>query len=312
MKNSKTIPKTNSSTGSAMTQTTQQIANAAEIERRSAELATSSSLEMGAHRPEDAVRIAELLPTGTRVFVNHLPRHSLEVTLNSAIAVNRAGLEPVPHMAVRRIGSRADAETFLKRAVKEAGVSKVLLLGGDLETPAGPYKDAAALLAEGLLRDAGIREVALAAYPEGHPRIANERLWSSLSEKIGMARAQGIGTFVVSQFTFAPSRIVEMCGKLMRLHPDVPVYVGLPGPTSPAKLIKFAQVCGVSASLRAMTAQGMGAVRLFTNTDPIDQLHAVAQHLDGGATSNVVGVHMFTFGGIEPTARWLNKQIATA
>ena len=303
---------TNPTTSGAMTQTTQQIANAAEIERRSAELATCSSLEMGAHRPEDAVRIAELLPTGTRVYVNHLPRHSLEVTLNSAIAVSRAELEAVPHRAVRRIGSRAEAKSFLERAVKEAGVSKVLLLGGDLEAPAGPYKDAAALLGEGLLRDAGIREVALAAYPEGHPRIANDVLWSALSEKIGMARAQGIGPYVVSQFTFAPSRIIDMCGKLARLHPDVPVYVGLPGPTSPAKLIKFAQVCGVSASLRAMTAQGMGAVRLFTNTAPVDQLHAVAQHLDGGATSNVVGIHMFTFGGIETAARWLNKQIATA
>ena len=283
--------------------------NASEIRRRSAELVTCGSLEMGAHRPEDAIRIAEMLPTGTRVYVNHLPRHSLEDTLKASIAVSRAGLEPVPHMAARRIASRAEAESFLKRAVKEAGVSKVLILGGDVE-PVGPFNDAAALLGGGLLRDAGITEVALAAYPEGHPSIPSDKLWSALSEKIGIAREQGIGTYVVSQFSFAPNRIVEMCGKLLRMHPDVPVYVGLPGPANPAKLIKFAQVCGVSASLRAMTAQGMGAVRLFTNTDPIDQLHAVAQHLVGGSTSNVVGVHVFTFGGIEPAARWMNKQIA--
>jgi len=283
---------------------------APELKRVVAELATCGSLEMGAHRPEDAARIAELLPSGTRVYVNHLPRHSLDDTLRSLLAVSRAGLEPVPHLAARRVGSRAEVQSFLTRAVKEAGVSKVLLLGGDVANPAGPYNDAVSLLAEGVLRDAGIREVALAAYPEGHPRISSQQLWAALSEKIAVARSQGMGSYVVSQFSFAPNRIIEMCGQLMRQHPDVPVYVGMPGPTNPARLIKFAQTCGVSASLRAMTAQGMGAVRLFTHTDPIDQLHAIAQHVSGGATSNVVGIHLFTFGGIEPAARWINKQIA--
>lgn len=287
-------------------------ADAAEVRRGAADLAACGSLEMGAHRPEDALRIAELLPSGTRVYVNHLPRHSLDDTLNSLIAVARVGLEPVPHMAVRRIGSRGEAEAFLKRAVKEAGVTKVLLLGGDVARPAGPYSEAGALLDEGLLRDAGIREVAFAAYPEGHPHADTETLRAALARKIEISRAQGLGTYIVSQFTFAPNRIVELCGRLLRSHPDVPIYVGLPGPTNPARLLKFAQVCGVSASLRAMTAQGMGAVRLFTHTDPIDQLNAVAQHVSGGATSNVVGIHLFTFGGIEPAAIWLNKQIATA
>lgn len=282
-----------------------------EVRRVASELATCGSLEMGAHRPEDAARIAELLPSGTRVYVNHLPRHSLDDTLRSLIAVSRAGLEPVPHLAARRVESREELRSFLTRAVKEAGVSKVLLLGGDLARPAGPYNDAVSILAEGLLSDAGVREVALAVYPEGHPHIPTTQLWSALAEKIAIARTQGIGCYAVSQFSFAPNRIVEMCGQLMRQHPDVPIYVGMPGPTNPARLIRFAQTCGVSASLRAMTAQGMGAVRLFTHTDPIDQLHAVAQHISGGATSNVVGIHLFTFGGIEPAARWMNKQIST-
>ncbi len=295
-----------------MTQaTTTDDAGAAEVRRISADLAACGSIEMGAHRPEDAVRIAELLPTGTRVYVNHLPRHTLEDTLRSAIAVSRTGLEPVPHLAARRIGSRGEAQAFLTRAIAEAGVSKVLLIGGDVAAPAGPYADAAALLADGVVAEAGIREVAFAAYPEGHPRIASEQLWSSLSQKISAAGAQGLGCYVVSQFSFAPNRIVEMCGRLQRQHPAVSVYVGLPGPTHAAKLIKFAQVCGVSASLRAMTAQGMTAVRLFTHTDPVDQLHAVARHTTG-ATANVVGIHVFTFGGIEPAAAWINKQIATA
>ena len=281
-----------------------------EAQRRAAELIACGSIEMGAHRPEDAVRIAELLPSGTPVYVNHLPRHSLEDTLRGLVAVSRVGLEPVPHLAARRIGSQAEARSFLSRAVKTAGVKKVLVLGGDTAAADGPYPDAASLIRDGLLRDCGIREIGLAAYPEGHPRIATNVLDAALAEKIAMAREQGLGCYVVTQFSFAPSRIVELCGRFARAHPGVPIYVGLPGPSTPARLLRFAQVCGVSASLRALGAQGMGAVRLFTHTDPADQLMAVARHAAGGATSNVVGVHLFSFGGIEATARWMNRQIA--
>ena len=288
------------------------VAIAAEIQRNSADLSACGSIEMGAHRPEDAVRIAELLPSGTRVYVNHLPRHNLDDTLRGLLAVQRAGLEPVPHIAARRVGSHAELTSFLQRAAGEAGVTKALVLGGDLDKPTGPFADAAALLRDGGLKEAGILEVGLAGYPEGHPRIPSSVLGTALHEKLGLARAQGLGAWVVTQFSFAPNRIVEFCGQLHRAEPGVSVYVGMPGPTNPGRLLKFAQVCGVSASLRAMTAQGMGAVRLFTNTDPVDQLHAVARHCAGGATANVVGIHLFTFGGIEPAARWLNKQFATA
>ncbi len=287
--------------------------NLAIVRQTATELASCTSLEMGAHRPEDAARIAELLPAGTRVYVNHLPRHTLSDTLRSLVAVRNAGLEPVPHIAARRVGSRDELLSFLKRAEQQAGITKALILGGDVARPAGPYPDAASLLREGLWLDAGIGEVGLAAYPEGHPHIASDTLQAALQEKIGLARSQGLGTFVVTQFTFAPNRIVEFCGQLARSAPGVPVYVGLPGPTNPARLIRFAQTCGVSASLRAMAGQGMGAVRLFTHTNPVDQLLAVARHVSaGGATSNVVGMHLFTFGGIEPAAKWINKQLERA
>src|SRR5262245_51422643 len=94
-----------------------------------AELVACGSLEMGAEAPDNAGRIAELLPAGTPVYVNHLPRRPLADALPALIAVAEAGLEPVPHVAVRRIASRGEAEAFLKDAVGEAGVRKVLLVG---------------------------------------------------------------------------------------------------------------------------------------------------------------------------------------
>lgn len=276
-----------------------------------ADLVASGSLEMGAHRPQDAVAIAAVLPAGTPVYVNHLPRHSLEDSLASLIAVRAAGLEPVPHISARRIASRAELEAFLKRAVGEAGVTKALVLGGDELAARGPYTDGAALLREGLLASSGLREVGLPGYPEGHPRIPRAVLERAFAEKLTLASAQGLGAYVVTQFSFAPARVIEYCSGLARSAPSLSVYVGLAGPTEALSLLRFAQRCGVSASLRALRAQGLDAVRLVTHTDPGEQLSALAHYCAAHKDCNVVGVHVFSFGGVTAAARWMNSVIAS-
>jgi methylenetetrahydrofolate reductase (NADPH) len=276
-----------------------------------ADLVASGSLEMGAHRPQDAAAIAAVLPAGTPVYVNHLPRHTLDDSLASLIAVRAAGLEPVPHISARRVESRTELEQFLKRAVSEAGVTKALVIGGDEAAARGPYADAAALLREGLLASNGLREVGIAGYPEGHPRIPRADLERAFAEKLDLIGKQGLGAYVVTQFSFAPARIVEYCSGLARTDSSLPVYVGLAGPTEAMSLLRFAQRCGVSASLRALRAQGLDAVRLVTHTDPGEQLAAVARYCAAHRDCNVVGVHVFSFGGVTAAARWMNGVIAS-
>src|SRR5262245_40827747 len=280
-----------------------------EIARAAAELVACGSLEMGADTPDDARRIAQLLPAGTPVYVNHLPNRDLGHTFKALVALREANLEPVPHIAARRVVSRAEARAFLERAVKLAGVTKVLLIGGDLPQPSGPYADAATLLAEDFVAGSGLTQVAIAGYPEGHPRIPTETLNAALGQKLELSRRNGLAASVVTQFSFAPNRIIEYCADLVRRAPGIPVYVGLAGPTNPVALLRFAQRCGVSASLRALQAEGMRAVRLFTHVDPTDQLVALARHARTGSASNVVGVHLFAFGGVARTAQWMNERI---
>jgi methylenetetrahydrofolate reductase (NADPH) len=284
-------------------------APAESIAATAAELVACGSLEMGADTPEDARRVAELLPAGTPVYVNHLPSRDLDHTLPALIALRQAGLEPVPHIAARRVASREQVRSFLDRAVKTAGVAKVLLIGGDVAGASGPYDSAAALLADRLLGEGGIQQVGLAGYPEGHPRIATATLRNALDEKLALAREQGLAAYIVTQFSFAPRRIAEYCADLARRHPDAPVYVGLAGPASPVALLRYAQRCGVGASLRALQSQGMGAVRLVTHADPGEQLTALARHCRSGSATNVVGVHLYSFGGVATTAHWMNARI---
>jgi methylenetetrahydrofolate reductase (NADPH) len=280
-----------------------------DVLRAAAELVASGSLDMGVDAGEAVRRIAGLLPAGTPVYVNHLPRRDLGAALDALVALRRAGLEPVPHMAARRIATRAEARDFLEKAVRRAGASKALLIAGDVSEPAGPYPDSAALLAEDFFAGSGLTQIGLAGYPEGHPQIATAALDTALTQRLELAARRGLKPYLVTQFSFAPSRIVVYCSHVARRAPGVPVYVGLAGPASPAVLFRYAQRRGVSASLRALQAEGVKAVQLFTHVDPTDQLMALAGHIRSGSASNVVGAHLYSIGGAVRTAQWMNARI---
>lgn len=282
----------------------------AAVAARVAELVASGSIELALRDRERVGEAAALLPASTRVYVTALPKHSITATLDGLRAVRAAGLDPVPHVAARRIAARAELAEFLAEAVREHGVRRVLLIGGDEPRPRGPYPDALTLLRDGLLAEAGIREVGIAGYPEGHPRIPTATLAAAFDAKLAEVAAQGLGAYVVTQFSFVPARVVEFCAALARTAPAVPVYVGIAGPTDPAALLRYAQRCGVSASLRALRDLGLGVVRIVTHTDPREQLLSVAHYCEGHDACNVVGAHFFSFGGLLPTARWMNGTIA--
>lgn len=295
-------------TGTAAARPTGAFASGA-VAACAAELVAGGSLEMTPTHPDDAAAIAALLPAGTPVFVNHLPGRSLASALPVLRALHAAGLQPVPHLAARRVGTRAQVLEFLQRAGADAGVRRVLLVGGDEPRAAGPYPDALALLADGVLAEGGVRELALPGYPEGHPRIASDALERAFDDKLRLAQQQGLGVSVLTQFSFAPARIVEYCDELARRWRSVPVFVGMAGPSSAASLLKFAQHCGVSASLRALGSLGLGAVHSFMHTDPGEQLSAIAQYRERHADCNVVGVHLFSFGAAARSAAWMNAII---
>jgi methylenetetrahydrofolate reductase (NADPH) len=280
------------------------------LRRRMAELVVNGSIEVIPREAHRAAEIAGLLPAGTAAYVPALPGQPLAPMLDTLRALHAAGFDPVPHVAARRMPSRDALRDFLERAVGECGVHRVLLLGGDLEAPAGPYADAAAVLRDDVLRTCGVREAGFAGYPEGHPRIDAAHLESALHEKFRLAREQGLGTSVVTQFAFAPARIAAYCASLARSAPDVPVYVGLAGPANPVTLLRYAQRCGVAASLRALQNLGTQAARLIGHLDPEDLLHGMANYCGARPACNVVGVHLYSFGGVVPTAQWMRRIIA--
>jgi methylenetetrahydrofolate reductase (NADPH) len=273
------------------------------------ELLSSGSLEITPRELHRIAEVAALRPAGSCVYVPSLPGLPLARTLEAIAAIRRAGLDAVPHVSARRILNRDEFRDFLKRASAEHGVHRVLLIGGDEPRAKGPFQDSLQVLEEGLLAECGIREIGIGGYPEGHPRIALNALEKAMQRKLELARTQSIGVYVLTQFSFAPPRVVEYCATLARLHPELPVYVGIAGPTDAAALARYAQRCGVSVSLRALRTLGSGIAQLVSNTDPRDQIAAVARYNRSREPSNVVGVHLYSFGGAVRTAAWMRELI---
>lgn len=254
---------------------------------------------MEATRPDasEIARLAAILPPGTEVYVTAVPTVGPAELIGIAAALRKAGLEPVAHIAARRLPSADALAHIVNGLAGEAGVRRLLVIGGDIEN-AGPFSDALAVIQKGRLRDAGIEEIGIGAYPEGHPRIPPGRLEASLDEKIASATAQGLKVHIVSQFSFSSERIIAWLKQLRTCGLVLPVKVGVAGPTSVPALIRYARRCGVNASLRGLMS-GV-ATGLIGHVGPGRILEALA----GTGGLGDIAPHYFSFGGAVETARY--------
>jgi methylenetetrahydrofolate reductase (NADPH) len=261
------------------------------------------SLEATRPKPEEIAAVAARVPAGTEIYLTAVPTQTPDELAAVARKVRQAGLEPAVHIAARRLPSRQALEDLLARLAGEARVRRLLVIGGDVE-PAGPFDDALAVIQKGRLREAGFERIGIAAYPEGHPHIAPERLEAALDAKIAAAAAQGLDVHLVSQFSFAPDRIVAWLKQLRACGIDRPVSAGMAGPTGVTALLRFAKRCGVSTSLRGLMSGA--ATSLIGNVGP-DRIVAALDEAQGAIGD--VHPHYFTFGNLIATADYA---VATA
>jgi methylenetetrahydrofolate reductase (NADPH) len=265
--------------------------------RDPAAFAQHFSLEATRPSAAEIAALADVLPRGTPVYFSAVPTLTPQELVAGAALLRNGGLEPVVHIAARRILAPADLQDLLTRLRAEADVKRLLVIGGDVDAT-GPFPDALAVIQKGRLREAGIEEVGIGGYPEGHSRIAADRLEAALDQKIAAASAAGLRVHIVSQFSFAPERIVEWLKRLRQCGIAVPVKVGMAGPTSLTSLLRYAKRCGVNASLRGL-ASGVGA-GLLGNVGP-DRILAELAAADGIGDASP---HYFSFGGVLQTARY--------
>jgi methylenetetrahydrofolate reductase (NADPH) len=252
-----------------------------------------------ATRPSDAdIAALAVLPRGTRVYVSAVPHRAADESISATIRLRAAGLEPVPHVAVRNFVSADALDDFLARLNGEAEVRRVLVIAGD-RADCGPFRSAADAIDSGLFRRRGIRALGIAGYPEGHPKIGNDALFKALAEKIAAAEATGLTVEIVTQFCFDARAILDYVARLHAFGFEQPLRIGLVGPTSLSALLRYAGRCGVRASAQALARRSGMLRQIFALTVPDDLIRALAEAAPAG-----VHAHFFSFGGLPATARW--------
>jgi methylenetetrahydrofolate reductase (NADPH) len=271
------------------------------------ELARRASIETSARNLVDVDAYPSLLPPGTDVFAAWIPGSPYHHIVSIAKRLRQAGMNPVPHIAARQLTDRAMAAEYLSRLRDEAGVTRALIVGGDTDEPAGIYDSSAALMETGLLQAHGIRSIGITGYPEGHPKIPEASLMAAMDRKIGYAKAQGLDLFMATQFCFDGQAIVGWLRRLRARGVALPVRVGVAGPATLRTLLNYGVRCGVGNSIRALRSQATTLTRLVGQQGPDTVVRAIAP---SASELNVVGLHLFPFGGFAQSAKWMDNAAA--
>jgi methylenetetrahydrofolate reductase (NADPH) len=254
----------------------------------------------------------ERLNRNTEVFLTWIPGEDPMDAVAPAAALSHAGLVPVPHVGARHLKSAAQLEQLAQRLAGEAGVDRVLLIGGDRDTPAGPYDSSLAVMQTEVFQKAGITRMAVAGFPEGNPNITEPALEQALAAKLEFAHKTGLQLSIVTQFCFKAEPIVEWLQRIRDRGIEVPVRVGLAGPANILTLARYAARCGIGNSLHVLTEHPSFA-KLLTERGPEPIIRGLAASLiseNGARPGGIAGLHFYVFGGFKKTVDWIGAELA--
>ncbi|MBO9793264.1 MULTISPECIES: methylenetetrahydrofolate reductase [Xanthomonas] len=261
------------------------------------------SLEVSAKDVGALTNAAPRILPGCAMFIPYLPGQNEAARLAAAQMVRSLGFEPVPHLSARRIGSLGELQACIARLVDEAGVTRCLVIAGDPSTPKGPFPDSVSLIETGVFERSGIRTIAVAGHPEGHPILRTTEQWDVLERKCRSIQERGMAPLIVTQFGFDADIVVTWLEALRARGMTHPVRVGVPGPASVAVLARYAASCGVGACASVLSNYGISIGKLFGNAGPdrfVDRLASRLTQAHGD-----VRLHLFPFGGIAQSVEWV-------
>ena len=229
----------------------------------------------------------ETLPGLKDVYITMLPGGDFRDTADQAIKLVKKGFNPIPHFPARSIEDDVQLKEYVSRC-KDGGVKQVLVIGGSRD-PIGKFDSSIQLLETGYFEQ---MTIGIAGHPEGSPDISDSDLEKAMKDKKPYA------DYIVTQWLLDPQPIIDFISKQ-----TVPVHVGITGPLKITSLIKFANIVGAKNSLNFLKSNFSKALDLMKPRDPNDLIGKVKSHSDF--------FHIYTFGGLKETNKWLmeNKYV---
>jgi methylenetetrahydrofolate reductase (NADPH) len=245
----------------------------------------------------------EHVPREVKVTVTSSPARGIDTTLDCAAKLAARGFEVVPHLAARLVVDDEHLKRILER-LHEIGANEVLVIAGDIGEPRGKFEGAYELLTAMAELGHGLEAIGISGYPESHPFISDEETIEAMFDQGPFA------THIVSQICFEPAVIAWWIGAVRDRGVSLPIFVGIPGPISRARLLRISTKIGVGESARFLRTHGNAFARLFLrgSYSPGHLIDGLRPQLEE-PRSNVGSFHIYTFNELARTERWRVKTI---
>ena len=250
-----------------------------------------------------ATAVRAHVPVGVPVTVTASPTKGLEATVSLAEQLAGEGYAVVPHLSARMVASQSHLEELVGRLVR-SGVTDVFVPAGDAPAPAGHFEGALPLLEALDALGRPFAEVGITGYPEPHPHIHDDVTIQSMWDKRRHA------TYIVSNLCLDPGVLRRWVQRLRVRGIELPLYVGVAGPVTTAKLLSVASKIGVGESGRFLRSHSASLFRIGAPGayDPGRLLARVGTVLTDEA-SRVAGLHVFSFNQLEAFAQWRGRLV---
>ena len=250
------------------------------------------SMEIIPHNINDVSLIPEFV---NEVYITMIPGADCWETIEAANGIQAAGKQAIPHIAARSFSGPEVLNKCLS-GLQDAGIKRVLLIGGGVPEPAGEYASVMDLLKTGLFAKYGINSFDFAGHPEGNPDDPKSDY--HLLEKLQWTKDREFSTRIVTQWSLNSQKTNNWISDLREKGVSNPIHLGVPGPSTIKTLMRFAKVCGVKASTQVLRKQGMNISKLMFVNKP-DKIISELSGYDQ--------LHLYPFGGIEKSAAWLTE-----
>jgi methylenetetrahydrofolate reductase (NADPH) len=243
--------------------------------------------------PQNISEVSLIPEFVNEVYITMIPGANCRDTIEAANVIQAAGKQAIPHIAARSF-SGPEVLGICLSGLQDAGIKRVLLIGGGVPEPAGKYASVMDLLKTGLFAEYGINSFDFAGHPEGNPDDPKSEY--HMLEKLQWTKEREFSSRIVTQWSLDAKKTNNWISDLREKGVSNPIHIGVPGPSTVKSLMRFAKVCGVKASTQVLRKQGLNISKLMFVNKP-DKIISELSGYDQ--------LHLYPFGGIAKSAAWL-------
>ena len=266
---------------------------------------TTFSIEVMPRTAKKVDDFRRILPKKTTVYVAHLEDTPIEEMFFTCKRLISEGMAPMPHIPARIIRNTGELEDWVKE-YSSLGVNQSLLLAGNGKNPKGELFNSIQMLETGIFEKHAFKKIQIAGHPEGNKDIDKdgnlEKTINALKAKQKFALKTKLKIGITTQFCFDLRPVIEWLKVLEREQIDLPISLGLAGPTRLQTLIKYAIMCGVGPSISVLKKRAKDLTKLLLPFEPTEMVDTLNSHKKNKLFRNVHSLHFFPLGGIETSA----------